>query len=247
MIGVVGTDETIESQLTPVIDGSIDLRTGTVDVVLDDEPEVVIAVGESAVIDLATRETSIPVLPVDVGAGLPSITVEQLVDAVRTLADGVADTRSYPILEIRVDGEQRAHALYDAMLVTTEPARISEFTVAGETPIERFRADGVVVASPVGSYGYARRAGGPTIAPETAAAVVVPVSAFATHIDQWVIDPTPPIEITIERNEGEITLLADDRDTGSVPHYTPIEFTFAPDTQFEAVILDGTEQRLEKL
>ncbi|MDY6818684.1 MAG: ATP-NAD kinase [Halobacteriales archaeon] len=244
---MVGTDERVDTPLASLADGAIDLQADTAATVLANDPDVVVAVGESAVIELVNRGVSVPVLPVDTGIGLPSVAPEAIVDAVRTLADGVDRTHTYPILEVRVDGERRACALYDAMLVTTEPARISEFRVTAGMSVERFRADGVVVASPVGSYGYARRAGGPTIAPDTTAVAVVPVSAFATHTDQWVIDPDPPIEITIERNEGDITLLADDRDVGVIPHYTPIEFTFATDAQFEVVILEETEQRLEKL
>lgn len=247
MIGVVGPEGTIETVVEPLNDGAVDLHAGSVTSVLANDPHVVVAIGEPAVAQLVREGVSVPVLPVDTGLGLPAISLTELADAVSRVADGVEEVRSFPLLEVRIDGTRQARALFDAMLVTTEPARISEFAVANGTSIDRFRADGVVVASPVGSYGYARRAGGPTIDPNTRAAVVVPISAFATHIDQWVVDPTPPIEITIERNEGDISLLVDDEDAGTIPHYTPIEFTFAPEQQFEVAIVEASEPRLEKL
>ena len=95
----------------------------------------------------------------------------------------------------------------DVTLVTSESARISEFAVrAGGRRVDDFRADGVVVATPLGSAGYARAAGGPVVEPGTGLAVV-PVAEFATFRGAWVLDP--PVGCTVERDEVPVSLVLD--------------------------------------
>jgi NAD+ kinase len=114
----------------------------------------------------------------------------------------------------------------DVMLVTSEAAHISEFAL--ETPtddIAEFRADGVVVATATGTSGYASRLGAPVFAPEVDAAAVVPVAAFATALDHWVVtlpDSGPLVRARVSREEAAVSLLLDDRDTGTVPPFTDV-------------------------
>jgi len=126
-------------------------------------------------------------------------------------------------------------AVFDVMLVTSEPARISEYSIGANGQIERFRADGVVVSTPIGSHGYSNTAGGPILATRTETISVVPIAAFTTRADTWVHDP--PVRIGIERDEGDISLLLDDRQQSVVPNDRPV--TISVDDSFETVRLDG--------
>nr|WP_246403835.1 hypothetical protein [Halobellus ruber] len=105
--------------------------------------------------------------------------------------------------------------------MTAEPARISEFGI-GSTDgwFETVRADGVVVATPLGSTGYARDAGAPVIAPGTGL-VAVPVSAYAMHAHPWVL--RPPMSLSVERDEADVTLRLDDEEVRSVPPDAPVD------------------------
>jgi len=67
----------------------------------------------------------------------------------------------------------------------------------------------VVVATPAGSHGYARAAGGPHIASGAPVAAVVPVAPFTMTPEQWVVDLDPPVGITSER-DVEVSLVLDD-------------------------------------
>nr|WP_305882927.1 hypothetical protein [Halobellus rarus] len=106
--------------------------------------------------------------------------------------------------------------------MTSAPARISEYGI--ESPdgwTESVRSDGVVVATPLGSAGYARAVGGPLLAPETGL-VTVPVSPYAMHTDNWVV--RSPVRLTVERDEAEVVLRLDDSVAiESVPPHTPVE------------------------
>jgi len=114
-------------------------------------------------------------------------------------------TTTRRILSIEVDNTA-ARAVRDCAIVTTDPARISEYrVVADDATLTAFRADGVVVATPLGTAGYSRAAGGPRLAPDTGLAVV-PIAPFAMTADQWVV--RPPLGLRVERDD-DVSVFAD--------------------------------------
>ncbi|SEK44311.1 NAD(+)/NADH kinase [Haloferax larsenii] len=195
--------------------------------------DIVVAVGEEAVVD-AALDSSGPVLPVDCGTPW-SVPRRVLGNTVDSLLAGDIRAVDHPILSVGVGGDHVGRALFDVMLVTSEPARISEYAVAhrrrgeeilndrdendtdvtadatavpGEWRVaDEFRADGVVVASPLGSSGYARAAGGSVVG-VGAGLSVVPVSPYATRTDSWVFDP--PLRLSVERDDAPVSLVVDD-------------------------------------
>lgn len=211
-VGVVGDHPAVAQTIA---DAGGDPRTGPASDVLSTEPDLVVAVGESALLEVVRADASIPTLPVDAGRALRSISREALDDATDRLLAGTFETVEYPVLEVASPlGATRV--LMDAMLVTAEPARISEYRVwTGDEQVARFRADGVAVTTPAGSQGYARACDGPVTKPDTGVVAVVPVAPFATDEDVWVL-PHDAVELVVERDETPVELLADDRSVGSV-------------------------------
>ncbi len=226
----------------------------------DADPAFVIAVGDKALRSLLP-DSSAPILPVETGiSGLDSLASNR----VRTELPGLLDlfsseqcggsatgadpqqfTVTRPVLGVdRPDG--RVHALRDVTLVTAEPARISEYTVvAGTAPSPRqvtsVRADGVVVATPTGSHGYAHDAGGPRLAAETGVGAVVPIAPFSIDADHWVI-PLSDIRLTVDRDDASVELRLDGRQAGSVSSTETLRLR--PVTTIETI---AVEQGLEKL
>lgn len=184
----------------------------------DGAADAVVAVGEDALLGLAADPPAVPVIAV--GAGGPLAVPDDEVDAaVSTFTADGARRVDHPVLGVRVSGDLVGRALADVSLVTSEPARISEYAVRSRgRPVTGFRADGVVVATPLGSVGYARAAGGPILGPGTGLGVV-PVAPFATTFDTWVC--RPDVELTVERDEGAVSLVLDDAVAREVaPHET---------------------------
>lgn len=181
--------------------------------------DLVVTVGESEFVTVARDAPAVPVLPVgaDLGPFSLSLSRDDLDDALATLAAGEGAPMSHPVLSATVDGEEVARGLLDAMLVTSEPARISEYAVNfGDERISDFRSDGVVVATPLGSHGYAHAAGAPVLQPGTGLAVV-PVSPFSTRSSTWVADDD--VTLTVARDDGPVSLVVDGADVQSVdPH-----------------------------
>ncbi|SNZ02535.1 NAD+ kinase [Natronoarchaeum philippinense] len=187
--------------------------------------DAIVARGEAAVLKLAREAVDAPILPVDAGRGVHSIPASALDAAIEAAIDGDYAPRERTVLAVAVDGERVRRAVLDVMLVTSEPAKISEYAIrSGDDRIARFRADGVTLATPAGSAGYAASAGGPVLAPGTGLAAV-PVAPFATAHDHWVVDPADGVELTVERDEGPVELLVDDRRVRAVSPKTPVSVT----------------------
>ncbi len=180
---------------------------GDADAVLARNPAAVVAVGEAAVVDLARAGADVPVLPVGASRGVRSVPESGVEPAVASLVGGEGATVDHPVYA--VDGGPAV--LLDLLLVTDGPARISEYVVRADgEPVGRFRADGVVLATPAGSVDYARAAGGPVVAPGTGVGAVVPVAPFATDPSDWVLQ-LEAVELSVAREETPVNLVADGR------------------------------------
>ncbi|WP_135820148.1 NAD(+)/NADH kinase [Halostella litorea] len=180
------------------------------------DADLVVADGRAGLVESVRTTTDALVLPVDAGAGVRSVPRDAVGRAVADVAAGAADRVERPVLSVRVDDADPVPALFDVTLVTAEPARISEYAVhGGGRRIDGVRADGVVVATPAGSRGYAAAAGGPTVDPACAAVSVTPIAPFVTDAEGWVL-PDASLALSVERDEGDVSLLVDGRDEGNL-------------------------------
>lgn len=215
-VGVVGDSSAVAAAVeragaTPVVGEPGELA--------GHDPTAVVAVGEPAVLSVARAGVGAPVLPVEAGRGVQSVPREDVEPALGRLLAGEWTPVDHPVIAAAPVG---ALALMELMLVAEEPARISEYAVlAGDERIAAFRADGVTAATPAGSVGYARAAGGPTIRPGSGVVAVIPVAPFSIDPDHWVL-PVEEVGLAVARDETPVELLADDRSAGTVAPGEPI-------------------------
>lgn len=212
MIGVVGADRPAERVAAAFDDAGLDAVETPAESAGSGTFEVLAAVGEAALIDLVGAGVETPVLPVGHHEGLPSVDPDAAVEAIEQFLDDRDRTRENPLLAVTADGASTETAAFDVILVRSEPGRISEYSLAAGAARSRFRADGVVAATPAGSHGYARAAGGPRLEPDADAVAVVPVAAFGLGAPTWVLDPAAGLELRVERDEGDVSLLVDGRE-----------------------------------
>ena len=176
---------------------------------------VIVAPGDAVLERLASAEPDAPVLPIALDPGIQSVGADDLdaaLEAVcRNVTDGTLALARHPLVDVQVDGTTVGRALRDVTVLTAEPARISEFAVECDATgqVDEIRADGVVVATPAGSHGYAAAADGPVLAPGTGIAVV-PIAPFRTERTRWIVPPDG-LSITVRRDETPVTVEADGR------------------------------------
>ena len=207
-VGVVGDSE-VAGRLR---DAGASVVTGTTDAV--PETEHVVAVGRSAIRAVATAEADPLVVPVAAGSGVRGVDRESVPAALAAIE--TARIERHPVFAVRADGSTAGTAVFDVTVVTVEAARISAYAV--ETPsdtVGRFRADGVAVATPAGSPAYARRIGGPLLAPEAATGVVAPIAPFQTNPDHWVLS-LDDLSVAVTRDDAPVGLYVDGDRAGTV-------------------------------
>ena len=148
---------------------------------------IVVLGGDGTLIGAANRiaraGTGVPILGVNFGSlgFLTEITLPELYDALEAALAGRAamDTRAMLDAQTLRDGAPRAEhiVLNDIVLTKGAMSRIIEIAVAvdGEA-VTRFRADGVIVATPTGSTAYNLAAGGPIVHPAVEAMLLTPIA-----------------------------------------------------------------------
>ena len=169
--------------------------------------EVLLAVDDAALRAAVDGDDDPPLLRLATTDEETATDRSTLLSSLATHTTTTVPTISRRVLSVQV-GDTAARAVRDCAIVTTDPARISEYrVVADDATLTAFRADGVVVATPVGTASYSRAAGGPRLAPDTGLAVV-PIAPFAMTADQWVV--RPPLTLRVERDD-DVSVFADGR------------------------------------
>lgn len=193
------------------------------EVVSRDAADVIVTVGEAALIETAVAVPGAAVLPIAADAGHYVVPKPRASVAVEKATAGAGRVVDHPVLDVEVDGRSAGRAAFDVDLFTSEPAKISEYAVeyADET-LDSVRADGVVVATPLGSEGYARAVGGPVLLPGSGL-VVTPVSPFTTDPTDWVVPDD--LTVTVERDETPVGLSIDGTEWGAVSASEPVRVT----------------------
>lgn len=208
VVGVVGDDR--------AADAARRLDDDRLDVHVDDTTlegrsfDVLVAIEEGGLVEAANADVEAPIVPVAAGPGIHSIPIDAMESLKTTLASRDWTVEWHRPLDVTVNGEHLATAAFDVALVTAEAARISEYSVRADgDPVDAARADGVVIATPAGSHGYARRVGAPVLAPETGVAVAW-IAPFRSDPDRWILQPST-VSVAVERDETAVDLLVDDR------------------------------------
>lgn len=186
----------------------------------DRSPSVVVCPDERALSEIVRTGLDAPVIAADAD-GLPSTPVEGLPATVRAALEGDCRIERRPVLRVETDAFSE-RALFDVALLTEEPARISEYSLSSRgEELAQFRADGVVIATPQGTHGYASAAGAPLLSAELPAVAVVPVAPFITQTKRWIL-PDNRLALAVERDEGAVSLQVDDRTVGTVAVDSPV-------------------------
>lgn len=149
-----------------------------------------------------------PILGVNIGTlgFLAEVLVEEMAQAVDDLMHGNYTIIDRMILRIEVRREyltKTFHALNDVVLDRGLASRLIyiDACVNGK-PLNAYRADGLIVATPTGSTAYSMSAGGPLMMPNMHAFVVTPICPHSLTVRPIVLSDDSVIELNI-RKEAE--------------------------------------------
>lgn len=178
------------------------VRAYGLEVVEEGEADAVIIVGNDRDILHTVQqlgEISTPILgisPTGSESFLASVTIDELGHALESLKNGSFEVASYTRLRGTVNGKQELYAINEIAIFPARSATLMSYDlyVDGER-IWSDRADGLLVATPLGSTAYALSAGGVAILERAPVLEIVPVNSLDTSKRPLVVPDDSTIEL----------------------------------------------------
>jgi NAD+ kinase len=186
---------------------------------LAENVELLIVLGGDGTLLSAARALKghkVPILAVNLGGlgFLTSVTREELYPVLEQVVAGKQQISERMMLNAQTirDGSpaEQQIALNDAVINKAALARMLDFDVyVDRAQVGRYRADGLIVATPTGSTAYSLAAGGPIVHPHLDAFVITPICPHMLTNRPLVIPDTSRVEIDIAAAEEPVYLTLD--------------------------------------
>ncbi len=138
---------------------------------------------------------------------LTAVELSELDDALERMDSGDYFIDERIKLKTILNGEEIGESTNEVVVHTNRVAKIRSFEVFhGDMLVDRFRADGVIVATSTGSTCYSMSAGGPIVDPKVDAFVIVPLSPYKLATKPYVVPIDDEIRINLIE-EGKTCLM----------------------------------------
>jgi NAD+ kinase len=158
----------------------------------------------------------VPILAVNLGGlgFLTSVTLGEVYPLLEHVLSGTYKTSERMMLDAEILREgkppQRQCALNDAVANKAAMARMLDFDVhVNRNHVGRYRADGIIVATPTGSTAYSLAAGGPIIDPDLNAFVITPICPHMLTNRPLVVPDTARIDLDFGPAEEPVYITLD--------------------------------------
>jgi NAD+ kinase len=181
--------------------------------------ELLIVLGGDGTLLSAARALGshkVPILAVNLGGlgFLTSITLDEVYPMLEQILAGQHRTGERMMLEAEImrggKTAERHTALNDAVANKGALARMLDFDVSVDGDhVGRYRADGLIVATPTGSTAYSLAAGGPIIHPGVDAFVITPICPHMLTNRPLVIPDSSRVEIDFSAATGPVYVTLD--------------------------------------
>ncbi len=186
---------------------------------LSDKDIAIIMGGDGTLLHCARilAGANIPILGVNVGdfGFITEISKDEWIEAYEEYLAGKLGVSRRVMFDADVTREGSSIACFqglnDAVIRSSGVSRIIRLRVfLSKTYIGRYRADGVILATPTGSTAYSMAAGGPILHPEMDAFILNPICPFTLSNRPIIIPGDESLEIEIEREQRTVTMLTID-------------------------------------
>ncbi len=168
----------------------------------------------------ATAATDAPLLGVNLGSlgFLTDVPLSSLFPMLDAIAQGSAPMEQRSLMQCDLlRGEEIVESykgFNDAVVNKTALARLNDYDLFIDNVfVSRYRADGMIVATPTGSTAYSLSAGGPVVMPTVNAFVITPVAPHSLTHRPLVVPDSAVVEILL-RSDEEVAYLSMDGQPG---------------------------------
>jgi NAD+ kinase len=181
--------------------------------------DLAVVVGGDGTLLAAARllgDHQVPILAINHGGlgFLTEVTLDEMYPAIERVLAGQFITEHRMMMDVEVVRANKRIAVYRAL----NDVVINKGTIARMIELEarvdgqyvtRFRADGLIVATPTGSTAYNLSAGGPIIFPTMSAMVMTPICSHTLTNRPIVLPPGVKIEITLRAAPEDVQVTVD--------------------------------------
>lgn len=161
-------------------------------------------------------ETNIPILGINTGrlGFLTDLSGNDIEKELHEILQGNYCIERRSLLQVVADGIEDLwpYALNDVSLLKQDSASmISIHTTINNEYFNRYRADGLIIATPTGSTAYSLSVGGPVLVPQAANWVISPVAPHSFTVRPLVVNDDVTISLQVSSRTGNFLLSCDGR------------------------------------
>jgi NAD+ kinase len=187
--------------------------------VLARECDLILVLGGDGTLIAAAREAAplgIPVLPINLGSlgFLTSFTLEELYPALEETLAGHLEASERVMLTASLIRKNQVvdsqRVLNEAVITKGALARMIELELSIDGDfVCRYRADGLIVATPTGSTAYSLSAGGPIVHPAVEAIILTPICPHTLTDRPLVVGDSHNVEMRMRGSAESVYLTLD--------------------------------------
>lgn len=194
--------------------------------------DIIIAIGGDGTALRAQQMAKGPVLGINMG-GLGFLTEVEIGDvekSIHRLIRGDYSIDRHMKLRVKINGIDTVDCTNEAVIHTRKTAKIRKFKVfAGDTFLDRTSADGIIIATPVGSTSYNYSAGGPIVHPSLNAMVITYLAPFRSRVRPMVIPGDQVLKVRLTGKDQDSYVIMDGQQEYSVDEKDEIEISVSPE------------------
>lgn len=185
--------------------------------------DAIVAIGGDGTFLSTLRRTGAPMLAINAGtlgvlAEVDGRDRPAVDSALERLVGGQYFVDERMKVAIRAGEKKVPDALNEVVIHCAHPARMGQFEIDLDgMRLGRIQADGIILATPTGSTGYALSALGPIVEPGVDGIVVVPIAPFRAVSRAIVIDPLHTVTVRAVQTTFPTVAVVDGQEEVAVP------------------------------
>lgn len=196
-------------------DGNIDQELNGY---LQEVDVIIVLGGDGTLLNAANlfRDYDAPLLGINIGhlGFLTSFEHTNLSEGLEKIANGEYLIEERMTLDVFLERKGTIIGTYTAVndAVVSKNALARMFTMeisVNERVIDRYAADGLILATPTGSTAYSLSAGGPIVEPSLQALLLTPICAHNLYSRPMVVNPNEVISVRVIQPTSDVTLTID--------------------------------------
>ncbi|WP_337860178.1 NAD(+) kinase [Ferroplasma sp.] len=166
----------------------------------DIDADIIIVIGGDGTILKTAQLSRGKIMGINVGGlgFLSEVEIGNIEESVYNLIQGNYKTYDVMKLNVYVNGKLFGQGINDVVIHTARISKIRKFSVyINDRFMENTSADGVIIATPIGSTSYSYSAGGPILIPSLKAMVISYIAPFGSRLRPIVCPDNTKITIKI--------------------------------------------------